>query len=181
MNRPGLTVFPTAIGWCGLAWGSDGIVAAQRPERDRGATAARLRRRLAGAVDAPPPDAVATARDGIVALLDGEAVDLTGVVLDLAGVSAFEQRVYAVARTVGPGRTTTYGEVAERAGAPGQARAVGQAMGRNPCPIIVPCHRVLAAHGALGGFSAHGGTVTKRRLLFIEGALPSEPLPLFDA
>jgi methylated-DNA-[protein]-cysteine S-methyltransferase len=73
----------------------------------------------------------------------------------------------------------TYGGIAERLGDRGLARAVGQAMGENPTPIIVPCHRVLAANGRTGGFSAPGGVVTKLRLLTIEGAQPGGPT-LFD-
>ena len=73
-------------------------------------------------------------------------------------------------RAIPRGATRTYGEVAAELGDPGAARAVGQALGRNPFPIIVPCHRVLAAAGRPGGFSAHGGVATKLRLLAIEGA-----------
>ena len=152
----------------------------QLPERDRQATAARLRRRVPRSYEADAPPAVAAARAGIVALLQGERVDLGDVVLDLRAVTSFEASVYTVARSIPPGETLTYGQVAARVGSADQARAVGQAMGHNPCPLVVPCHRVLAAHGALGGFSAHGGTVTKRRLLYIEGALDHEPLTLFD-
>ena len=177
----GRAVFETALGWCGLAWGERGIVAVQLPEGDRSRTAWRLRRRRPDACDADPPAAVAAARDAIVALLAGERVDLVDVVVDLGEVSPFDADVYAVARTIPPGSTLTYGEVAARVGSADLARAVGGAMGRNPCPIIVPCHRVLAARGALGGFSAPGGAATKRRLLTIEGALPPAPLTLFDA
>jgi methylated-DNA-[protein]-cysteine S-methyltransferase len=92
------------------------------------------------------------------------------VVLDETGVDEFRRRVYAATRTVGPGATATYGEIAQAIGAPTAARAVGAALGSNPYPIIVPCHRVLAADGALHGFSAPGGIVTKRRMLEIEGA-----------
>jgi methylated-DNA-[protein]-cysteine S-methyltransferase len=91
-------------------------------------------------------------------------------------VPEFHRRVYDVARTIPPGATLTYGDIAARLGEPGSARAVGQALGRNPFPIIVPCHRVLAANGQLGGFSATGGSATKRRLLTIEGALQAQPL-----
>ena len=180
MNAVQATLVDTAIGWCGLAWGDVGIVAVQLPERDRAATAARLRRRVADVTFAEPQGAVASARDRIVALVAGEPVDLGDVVLDLRGASPFELAVYDVARAIPPGRTRTYGDIAAEVGEPGAARAVGRAMGRNPCPLIVPCHRVLAAHGEMGGFSAFGGVVTKRRLLFIEGALASEPLSLFE-
>ena len=65
----------------------------------------------------------------------------------------------------------TYGELANSLGAAGweAARDVGEAMGKNPMPIVIPCHRVLAAGGKLGGFSAYGGTVTKQKLLALEG------------
>ena len=169
----------TAIGWCGVAWGDDGVVAVQLPERGRGATEARLGRRVPGASFGAPEGPAVAACAGIVALVGGEPVDLRSVALDLRGASAFERSVYEVARAILPGSTRTYGEIAAAVGQPDAARAVGRAMGHNPCPLIVPCHRVLAAHGELGGFSAYGGTVTKRRLLFIEGALASEPLSLF--
>jgi len=85
-------------------------------------------------------------------------------------VPEFHRRVYEVARTIPPGATLSYGEIAARLGDPGSARAVGQALGRNPFPIVVPCHRVLAAGGRTGGFSARGGAKTKLTLLAIEGA-----------
>ena len=82
----------------------------------------------------------------------------------------FHRRVYEVTRTIAPGVTRSYGEIAARLGAPRSARAVGQALGRNPFAILVPCHRVLAAGGKPGGFSANGGVATKLRLLAIETA-----------
>jgi methylated-DNA-[protein]-cysteine S-methyltransferase len=103
------------------------------------------------------------------------------VALDMEGVPPFHRRVYEAARQVPPGQTLSYGEIAARAGSPGSARAVGQALGRNPFAILVPCHRVLAANGKLGGFSANGGVDTKRRMLAIEGAKPAgsrEPFAL---
>lgn len=177
----GLTLFDTAIGQCGLAWGERGVTGVQLPEADAAATRARLRRRFPASIEGPAPADARAAIDGIVALLDGQRSDLTGVVLDLRGVLEFHRRVYAVARTILCGRTLSYGEVANRLGDPGAARAVGQALGRNPFPVIVPCHRVLAADGRLGGFSAGGGTATKRRMLEIEGAPASGGRPLFDA
>ena len=102
-------------------------------------------------------------------------------VLDMASVPAFDRRVYEVARTIPPGSTLTYGEIATRLGDVGEARRVGRALGRNPFAIVVPCHRVVAAGGKLGGFSASGSIVTKLRLLTIEGAPTNGTLPLFDA
>lgn len=116
----------------------------------------------------------------MTALLSGE--DLAApdsVPLDLSRVPPFHARVYEVARTIPPGTTLTYGEIARRLGEPGAARAVGQALGANPFAPIVPCHRVLAAGGGTGGFSADGGVATKRRLLEIEGVHLEQPA-LFD-
>ena len=127
------------------------------------ATRARVLRRYAGAREQTPPAEVQRAIDGIVALLAGEPRDLTGIAIDDAAFPEFNRRVYAIARTIKPGATMTYGEIAERLGDKTLARAVGQAMGENPTPIIMPCHRVLAAGGKTGGFSATGGVVTKLR------------------
>ncbi|MFZ0963774.1 MAG: MGMT family protein [Terriglobia bacterium] len=81
------------------------------------------------------------------------------------------QRVCKAARNIPPGRTATYAELAVAVGQPNATRAVGRALGKNPIPLIIPCHRVLAARGKPGGFSAHGGRVTKAKLLAIEGAV----------
>jgi methylated-DNA-[protein]-cysteine S-methyltransferase len=164
------TIFDTAIGACALAWGPHGITAAQLPEADETALRRRIARALPGAEQAAPPAHVQHAIDAIVALLDGEPRDLTGIELDMERVPEFDRRVYDAARAIPPGETVTYGEIAERIGERGAAQAVGQALGRNPFPIVVPCHRVVAANGALGGFSARGGVATKRRMLAIEGA-----------
>jgi methylated-DNA-[protein]-cysteine S-methyltransferase len=177
----GLALFDTAIGPCAIAWSARGISALQLPEADRQSTRARLRRRLPGAVEAEPPASVQHAIEAMVALLQGEPVDLGDIVLDETGVPDFHRRVYAVARTIAPGTTLTYGEVARRIGEPGAARAVGQALGQNPFAIIVPCHRVLAAAGGIGGFSAGGGRTTKRRMLAIERARPGDGPDLFAA
>lgn len=173
------TLFDTAIGRCAIAWSTRGIVGVLLPERDDAATRARLLRRHPGAGEAPPPQAIASAIADIVALVAGEPRDLSGVVLDLAGVPEFNRRVYAVARTIKPGTTLTYGAIAAQLGE-ADARGVGEAMGQNPCPIIVPCHRVVAAGGKTGGFSARGGAATKRRLLAIEGASTATEPTLFD-
>ena len=175
MTAHGFALFDTAIGRCGIAWGDRGVVAVQLPEAHEGDTRARILRRVPAAREAPPPPPVRRARDAIVALLRGAARDLSGVALDMDGVPPFHRRVYAVARGIPPGATLSYGEVAARLGTPGAARAVGQALGRNPFALVVPCHRVLAANGKSGGFSANGGVTTKLRLLMIEGALAAAP------
>jgi methylated-DNA-[protein]-cysteine S-methyltransferase len=172
-------LFETAIGSCAIVWSARGVAGVQLAETSAAATRARVLRRHPSAQEAPPPPATQQAIDGITALLRGEARDLTGVTIDNAGVPEFNVRVYAIARTIPPGQTMTYGEIAERLGDKLLAREVGQALGQNPCPLVMPCHRVLAAGGKTGGFSASGGVVTKLRLLTIEGAQPGGPT-LFD-
>jgi methylated-DNA-[protein]-cysteine S-methyltransferase len=168
----GFTIFDTAIGPCGIAWNEHGIAGIQLPERSESHLRARLSRHFPGAVEveAAPPEDVAHAIDGIVALLAGQASDLSFVSLDMDGVPDFNRRVYEVARGIPAGATMSYGEIAARLGIARDARAVGQALGQNPFPIVVPCHRVVAAGGKPGGFSARGGVSTKLRLLAIEGA-----------
>jgi methylated-DNA-[protein]-cysteine S-methyltransferase len=176
----GFTLFETAIGICGIAWGKDGIVGIQLPEREASETRRRLHRRFPDAQELTPPTGIQQAVDGIVALLRGEAADLSSVVLDMEQVPPFNRRVYEVARTIPPGSTLTYGEIAARLGERRLAREVGQALGQNPFAIVVPCHRVVAAGGKTGGFSARGGVKTKLRMLAIEGAPAPGLLPLFD-
>jgi len=169
-------LFDTAIGSCGIAWTEHGVCDVLLPARSPGHTRAALADKYGPAAEAAPPATVVSAIAAIVRLLDGEPEDLDEVALDLSGVPEFNRQVYAVARTIRPGATLCYGDIAARLGQPGAARAVGRAMGDNPCPIVIPCHRVLAADGSLHGFSAHGGIATKRRMLQIEGALaPDEP------
>jgi len=170
MMASGFALFDTAIGQCGVAWGERGVAGVQLPEMGERETRARMLQRFPAAGEAAPPPEVQRAIDRIVALLRGEASDLSNIALDMDEVPAFHRRVYEAARNIPPGMTLSYGDIAARAGAPGAARAVGQALGRNPFPIIVPCHRVLAAGGKIGGFSAQGGIATKRRMLAIEGA-----------
>lgn len=177
----GSTLFDTAVGRCGIAWGAHGVLAVQLPESNDAGTRRRL---LRGLVSVPPlqarqalPEFVQAALDGIVALLRGEPRDLREIALDMQRIPPFHQRVYEAARAIDPGRTMTYGEIAQALSLPGSSRAVGQALGSNPFVIVVPCHRVLAAQGQAGGFSAPGGTRTKLRLLTIEGAFSRPPQP----
>jgi O-6-methylguanine DNA methyltransferase len=172
-------LFDTPIGRCGIAWSERGVSSLQLPEGKELATVARLTRRFPDAVAGTPPPTVREAMAQVDALLHGKASDLGRVELDMSAVPPFHQRVYAAARAIAPGQTLSYGELAKQLGAPGSARAVGQALGKNPFAIIVPCHRVLAANGRMGGFSANGGITTKLRLLGIEAPAATAPQP-FD-
>jgi methylated-DNA-[protein]-cysteine S-methyltransferase len=179
-RNPGFALFDTAIGRCGIVWSECGIVGVQFPEASEQATRKRLLRRHHHACEAIPPDAVRRTIEDIVALLRGERRDLSGAVLDWSAVPDFNRRVYDAARTIPPGSTLSYGEVAERLGDRNLARDVAQALGQNPFPIVVPCHRVMAAGGKTGGFSAPGGVRTKLRLLSIERAQPGGPTMFAD-
>jgi len=163
-------LFETTIGRCAIAWSERGVVGVQLPEADDLETSTRMRRRFPGAREARPTLAVQRAVDGIAALLRGEASDLSWIELDMGRVPSFHRQVYEIARTIPRGATLSYGAIAARLGAPASARAVGQALARNPFAIIVPCHRVVAAGGKVGGFSANGGITTKLRLLSIESS-----------
>lgn len=175
-----IALFDTPIGPCGIAWGEHGVRGLHLPGANRERTLAGLRRRHPDVPLADPPPAVQAAIDAIVALLRGEPAELAGIELDLRDTPDFHRRVYLAARTIPPGRTMSYGELAARLGEPDAARAVGAALGANPFAIIVPCHRVLAAGGRAGGFSAPGGVDTKRRLLEIERARIGDQPSLFD-
>jgi methylated-DNA-[protein]-cysteine S-methyltransferase len=164
-------VFDTAIGTCGVAWSARGLVAVQLPERDRAATERRLVSRCGGSGAAAPPPAIAALITDIARYLDGERIDFSAVPVDLSSLDPFRRKLYETMRALPWGTTTTYGALARTVGLTQWegARDVGEAMGRNPAPIVIPCHRVLAAGRKLGGFSAPGGARTKAKLLALEG------------
>jgi methylated-DNA-[protein]-cysteine S-methyltransferase len=168
---PRYALFDTALGVAAVAWSDAGIVRTFLPEPDASAARARLARRLPHATESVPPEQVRRLIDDVTRLLQGDRVGLDWVSIDDTALPELDRRVYAVTRTIPPGRTSTYGDVARLLGDVTLARRVGEALGRNPFPIVVPCHRVLAAGGRTGGFSARGGTETKMALLRIEGAV----------
>jgi methylated-DNA-[protein]-cysteine S-methyltransferase len=168
-------LFDAPIGRCGIVWSERGIAGVQLPESRDLATRARIEKRFPGASEVTPPREIERAIEDIERLLSGRKSSLESLELDFSRVSPFHRRVYEAAREIAPGETLTYGALAARIGEPEKARAVGQALGRNPFAIVVPCHRVLAANGKLGGFSANGGAATKLRLLSLEGAHGPQP------
>ncbi len=171
-------IFDTAAGFCGIAWSDLGITRFQLPTRSTEATERSLLCRSPGAQPGSPTPEVAEAIAAVKRYFDGEQTDFSGFTLDLGEQDAFLQRIYAAARRVGWGRTTTYGTLAKELGAgPEAARDVGQAMAKNPVALIIPCHRVLAAGGKVGGFSAPGGSAAKRRMLALEGVDLEPPQP----
>lgn len=169
----------TAIGFAGIAWAEAGLVACHLPEPGAETARRSFLRRFPDAVEASVPHALEATACGIQALMRGEKADLTAAPLDLARTPDFHAKVYEIARAIPPGETLTYGEIALQLGDKLLARDVGQALGKNPWPIIVPCHRVTAASGKPGGFSARGGVNTKLKLLAIEGAKAAAQADLF--
>jgi methylated-DNA-[protein]-cysteine S-methyltransferase len=180
MTGNSFAMFDTAIGACGIVWGARGINGVQLPMGTEEKTRSRIVQRYGDIAEATPPVQVQHAIEGMVELLEGKPNDLKDIVLDLEGVPEFNRGVYDIARTIPPGKTMTYGDIARRLGGLELSRDVGQALGRNPCPIVVPCHRVLAAGDKPGGFSANGGVATKLKMLAIEGAAVNHTPSLFD-
>ena len=174
------TSFETAFGWCGVAWQGDVITRVVLPMSGEDELATHTQRAVPGASREAPPAWVQQAITRMTAHFTGALDDLRDIPVVLAA-NVFERSIYSLTRAIPPGQTRTYGELAAATGDATQARAVGQAMARNPVPLIVPCHRVLAAGGALGGFSAPGGTETKYSLLQLEGAAVASQLGMFDA
>src|SRR5438876_8139365 len=171
-------LFDTKAGPLRLRWNERGITAIEMPELSPRELRAELLKEKDGA-----PEFVNQAARALKAYLAGASEDLSQLPLDLSVLAPFQRAVYDVVRALPPGRTATYGEIADKLGKPGASRAVGQALGRNPFLVAVPCHRVLAAGGAPGGFSAEGGRFAKQRLLALEGVtlavdhgLPFDPV-----
>lgn len=180
LNRQWYVLFDTAFGPCGLAWSDDGLTRLQLPERDRGATEARLRRGIEAPSQGRPTASVSRAIVALQRYFAGRRIDFVDLDLDLSGLPLFHARAYEALRRIGWGETTTYGALATQVDSPGAARAIGQAMGRNPLTIIIPCHRVLAGGRKIGGFSAYGGALAKERLLTMEGVRLGQETPVLD-
>lgn len=167
-GKPGVsfTVVETAAGFVAFAHTARGLHTLVLPQRS--ARAARLK--LQQAVKAQlieAPDRLGIAR-ALQRYFCGGPARLR-CSLDLTRATPFQRAVWRVLQGIPPGRTRSYGEVARAIGRPRAARAVGQAVGANPLPLLIPCHRVVGSRGALGGFA--WGSSWKRRLLAIEGTL----------
>ncbi|MCB9654510.1 MAG: methylated-DNA--[protein]-cysteine S-methyltransferase [Deltaproteobacteria bacterium] len=185
----GYAFFPTTLGRCALVFSRHRIHGIDLPERTLRDARARVKARAPSAKERPPSALAEEAIGHIVAVLSADdetdaarrrnaAVALRAIPLDLRGLPSFHVKVYAYARSIPPGETRSYKEIAEALGSPGAARAVGQALARNPFPIVVPCHRVLGHRQTIGGFSAPGGVNTKRKMLEIEQATVTQtPAP----
>lgn len=171
-------VFETAGGFCGIAWRDAGITRFQLPTKSAESTERLLLRRLPSAEIGNPTPKMLDAIAAVKRYFAGEQTDFSGFELDLDGQDEFFKKIYAAARQVEWGHTTTYGALAKELGVgPEAARDVGQAMAKNPVALIIPCHRVLAAGGKIGGFSAPGGSSAKLHMLELEGVHVGPPQP----
>jgi methylated-DNA-[protein]-cysteine S-methyltransferase len=180
MSGYGYTIFDSAVGRCGIAWGDIGILGVQLPEARELETRRRMYRLYPEAREQRPSVNTEAAIEGIVAILRGGTADLSEIALDMTGIPYFNQRVYQFTRSIPHGETRTYAEVASGLRATGATYSVAQALGRNPFMVIVPCHRVLEPGNYADKISANGGVVSKRRLLTIEGAHPTVSKTLFE-
>ncbi|MFO0724416.1 MAG: methylated-DNA--[protein]-cysteine S-methyltransferase [Myxococcota bacterium] len=167
VDAPKVATFVGAMGTMGIVWRPRALLGLAWAGSSDEAMLAHLAERHRATLAALDPDAAPWV-EAIQRHLAGEVVDLEALPLELPGASAYRLAVYAAARQIPRGTTTTYGALAAAAGHPGTAQAVGTAMAENPCPIVIPCHRVVGKASA-GGFSAPGGLKTKARLLEIEG------------
>ena len=173
------TRLSSPIGRLLVVQGPRGLVRIGFEEEPEDTALAEVARRIGPRVVASDRELAAT-RDALSAYLEGgpgAGAGLAGLPVDLSLVaSPFRRTVLeTLHREIGPGRTVFYGALAERAGHPRAARAVGTAMARNPIPLAVPCHRVLPGSGGIGSYG--GGAARKRALLELEGALVSPRRP----
>jgi O-6-methylguanine DNA methyltransferase len=170
-------LFDTALGTCGIGWQNHGptnalpaVTFLQLPDVTEQLTEERIVKTAVGSCreDQPPPYIIEVIGK-ICTHLQGKSQDFRNIHIDLSGVGSFAQEVYAACRNIPAGRTISYGDLAKIIDHSGAARAVGQALGKNPVPLLIPCHRVLTCKRKVGGFSAPGGVETKAKLLAIEG------------
>jgi methylated-DNA-[protein]-cysteine S-methyltransferase len=156
-------VFNTSVGWVGILGSRVGLLRATLPQRSATETQQRLSDSTNHAVRSP--QLCEDLMERFRAYFAGHKVGFADK-LDLSGATPFQREVWETTRLIPYGETKSYTWVAEQIKKPKAVRAVGQALGKNPLPVIIPCHRVLASNGGLGGFS--GGLEMKRFLLHLE-------------
>ena len=149
---------------------ADRIIAIQLPEKSNSALLSAIRKKIGefGELTAAPPVRIKKIALKIEKHLSGKPQQFDVNDLELSRTPPFFRKVYELSAKIPSGQISTYGEIANKMGKKNAARAVGQAMARNPFPIMIPCHRVMGSTGP-GGFSAMGGLHTKAKILHIEG------------
>ncbi len=179
-DMPAYATIDTAMGFIGLGWNVNGLTRIALFQGEREAVERRMVRHGFTGEASPEtslPGWVRALALDIRAYARGVETDFSAAPVDLSGIEPFRLAIYSAARRLAYGETTTYGELAKRAGHAGLPRETGQALGANPVPLIIPCHRILAAGGKIGGFSAPGGAATKERMLALEGARIAPAVP----
>jgi methylated-DNA-[protein]-cysteine S-methyltransferase len=158
-------IFDTAAGWVGVLGSTTGLLRVTFPGPD-----SEVKRFLGVNRDGWvwSPERFHSLKERFQAYFAGQKMDFPDV-LDLTAATSFQRETWAATRLIPYGETRSYKWIAEHIKKPEAVRAVGQALGRNPLPVIIPCHRVLSSNGALGGFI--GGLDMKRMLLRLENAL----------
>ncbi len=164
-------LFATAHGSAAIAWNdADAVVALRLPAARVDEARSAVLRRVSDAVESAATPSIARLIGRVQDYFEGSRVSFADVAVDAGEQGALYAGIRAAVRAIPWGETATYGAIARRFGdAPELPRIVGQAMARNPVPLIIPCHRVLAAGGRVGGFSAPGGADAKLRMLALEG------------
>ncbi|WP_241648070.1 methylated-DNA--[protein]-cysteine S-methyltransferase [Methanoculleus taiwanensis] len=165
---PAVTTIATALGQVCLIW----VHAASEPKVRRiilpgDPRSGTIVTENMPSIEKPRDKGIQVLIAGIQSFLMGNDIHLTTDLLDLDRCPSFQRRVLLAEYGIPRGYVSTYGRIARHLGNPGAARAVGNALARNPFPIVIPCHRALRANGQLGGFQS--GQVVKRRLLEMEG------------
>jgi methylated-DNA-[protein]-cysteine S-methyltransferase len=177
MSDLGGAVFGSRLGWLGLAWRGETLVAivfgqpteeSARKALGRSVNESQTVMALADDLRGPLPAPMADVARRLLAYADGAPDDFRDIELDRGNYSEFQWRVIEACRSIPYGGTRSYGQLAVAAGSPRAARAVGTVMRTNRYPLLVPCHRVLASDGSLGGYSAPDGLLMKKRLLALE-------------
>ena len=171
------TLFKTSLGMCGISWSEKGVTGFQLPEKTLEDTKQKLLEKRGDRIFLPLsldstsiPDWIKKGVRQIQGYLKGEKSNLSDIPVDLEGVPEFHKAVYQAAEGIPIGKVATYGELAKIVRSPGAARAVGNALAKNPIALIIPCHRIIGGDGKLGGFSAYGSLAAKVKLLELEGA-----------
>lgn len=167
-SRRASLIFPTAWGWMGVAETAQGIARIVLPKASKTMAASELRADIRKPGKTTVSSRLRAARNQLTEYLNGARTSFT-LPLDLSDGTAFQRRVWRALQAVSYGRLRSYQELAAHVGGKHYARAVGNAVGANPLPIVIPCHRIVARDASLGGFS--GGLPTKRKLLALEGSL----------
>ncbi|MDK2741442.1 MAG: methylated-DNA--[protein]-cysteine S-methyltransferase [Nitrospira sp. BO4] len=161
-------IFRSSWGWMGIAESQKGIQAIVLPKRSKRAVESDLRAQSDGPLQQEASTQLEAARRQLLQYLEGKR-DTFDVPLDLSQGTSFQRQVWRALQRVPYGKLRSYQWIAARVGGRHYARAVGNAVGANPLPIVIPCHRIVAHDASLGGFS--GGLSMKRKLLSLEGTL----------